>query len=439
MSWIIRKLGTVDRPLLVGLGVLALLALGMYLGIERRLPFQGPGGRVVRAEFERATQLRADTPVRVRGVDVGLVEKVERDGDGERATVVMRIQDDDVRIARDARAEIRWRTVLGGNMAVELDPGSPSAPELGDAVIPRARTRTQVELDQLLQVYDGRTIASQRQLIAGLAGALEGGAAAEAIERLGPRLADTGPALRALRGERDGDLRALVHSAARTTAAFDRSERALRELVTGGGRTFSAIARQRERLGSALALAPDAMAATVAGARSIDRALPSLDAVAEELRPGARALAPAVEDARPALVRLDRLLDRAEPLLAEARPAVRRLSRAAPTGRRVVAAASPVVERLDRELLPWLDTPDDDSKLPVYQMIGPTFATLSAGAAYYDGAGHVLNFPLFVGENPAAFIPCTTFLLNPTQQEKARCASLEQIVNHIFGSGVTQR
>ena len=133
-----------------GAVVVGLMAVALFVAIAQWRPIGGDSGQVVRAEFTAANQVSDFSPVRVAGVDVGKVQSVEPGSSPGTATVEMRITNEDVVVRRDARADVRWRTVLGGNMFIDLQPGSPSAPELGDAAIPTSRTTSQAELDHLV-------------------------------------------------------------------------------------------------------------------------------------------------------------------------------------------------------------------------------------------------------------------------------------------------
>ena len=109
-----------------------------------------------RRVFEDAQSIRAKSPVRVAGVDVGKVTEVEHltdeDGEGlDAAVVTMTIKDEGRPIREDATMQLRPRLFLEGNLFVDVQPGSPSADELesGD-VIPLEQTSTSVQFDQVL-------------------------------------------------------------------------------------------------------------------------------------------------------------------------------------------------------------------------------------------------------------------------------------------------
>ena len=91
--------------------------------------------------------------MRIAGVNVGKVTDVEPMGKGvdQGAVVSMEIQDKGLPIHTDATAAIRPRIFLEGNFFVDIHPGTPSAPKLGDGDTIRIQnTRTPVQLDQIL-------------------------------------------------------------------------------------------------------------------------------------------------------------------------------------------------------------------------------------------------------------------------------------------------
>ncbi|HYF26604.1 MAG TPA: MlaD family protein [Baekduia sp.] len=410
------------------IGALALVvtALAVAASIAHDLPFVGGGHREVTAEFATARQVTSDTPVRVKGVEVGKVAQVRYDEGREVSVVTFRLTDDDVRLRRDATAALRWRTALGGRMELALDPGSPSAPPLDGSLIPRRRTRIQAELEDVTRVLDGRGTAGTRAMLQELPRALAGDDAGRAIDALGPALRPFPRAMRALRGERDGDLPGLVRSGSRALRAMDDAQRSLGGFVDGAAATMGTTARRAADLRATFAAAPGALAATRRTTGEVDRTLPRLDALVADLRPATRRLAPVLARTRPAARQLDRVLRDARPLVRALRPAVDRLARASRPGRRVLSALDPTLRRLEGDLLPFLEARDDDLELPVYQLIGPTISSLNAAGGLFHDTGHIVNFPVQPSETSATLVPCALFLTDPTAAQKVRCELLER-------------
>ncbi len=105
----------------VGLTVLA--ALGVFLWATFRLgacAALAPEGTRLAARFDDASGVTPRTEVTVAGVQVGEVERVALDG--ERARLVLRIDDPDVAIPVDSTVRIRSRGLLGERL-IEIVPG----------------------------------------------------------------------------------------------------------------------------------------------------------------------------------------------------------------------------------------------------------------------------------------------------------------------------
>jgi ABC-type transporter Mla subunit MlaD len=104
-------------------------------------------------------------------VNVGEVLKVEPQGNS--AKVTFTITDEGRPIREDAFATIRPRIFLEGNFFVDLDPGSPSAPEMdSEDNIPITHTATAVQFDQVLDALRAPQREDLGDLLVGYGGAL---------------------------------------------------------------------------------------------------------------------------------------------------------------------------------------------------------------------------------------------------------------------------
>jgi virulence factor Mce-like protein len=423
------------RPVRTGLVALGIAAVVLYCGFTVSIPFVPKGAAVVRAEFERAASVRPGTPVRVHGVNVGEVEKVAQGPGGRGAVLTLRVKHGmGVDVHADARAAIWWRTLLARNMYVELDPGSASAPALGGATIPRSRTTTQTELDEVLSVLDptGRKAVQTtlREFDRGLG---EPAAVGGTVDALEPAMREVSPAMRALRGTRTGDLNRLVVGTSRAMGALASHENALGGLIDSGAVSLGVTAAQRAQLGTAIAAAPASLRQTRATMRRLRTTLDVLDPLAAQLRPGARRLAPATGAARPALTALDRLLARAEPTLVRLRPTLESLADLAPDARRMVQDAKAPVDRTHDEIIPFLNQRDPSIKLRNFEAIGPTLSVVDSATSQFDRYGHIIRFQAGVSEQALGTSPCTTFLLDPTAKQKVDCSLLTDAMKAVLG------
>lgn len=137
------------RSILVGLVALAaVFASSAYI-------INGLGGRTggpfqVTVSFDRVGQLlRVTGDVKMRGVLVGQIHRIEKHLNGE-AEVTLTLQDRH-RIPADVSASIRGKTLFGEKYVELIDPEKPTGSLLkpGD-VIPQSRTIPPLELEQVL-------------------------------------------------------------------------------------------------------------------------------------------------------------------------------------------------------------------------------------------------------------------------------------------------
>jgi virulence factor Mce-like protein len=400
--------------------------------VTRHLPFFPSNHETVRAEFARALNVRPLTEVRVRGVKVGAVSSVTADSSSHTVIVTMALTQH-LAIKQDARADIYWRTLLGGNMYIQLDPGSPSAPPL-HGMIREWRTSDQVEFDQLLQPLNAPARAAMQQIVHGLQGGLSDTTAAGAtLDALGPATQQIAPAVQALRGSQPGDVIRLVTNANQVTDAFARSEQALAGLVSGASGTLSATAAQHAALSGTVADAPaaeDQAQSTLVGLRDT---LDKLDPLSVSLTPGARALAPALEAVDPALRATTPLLEQAAPLLSTLGTSIVHLGDAARVGTPLVAAFQPTLERAQGTLVPWLDKVDTDTKLRLYEALGPLFSDLDSAAAQFDTNGFMLRFQPGGNQQAIEDLPCQLNGLGSGAVSPIDCSTAAHTLAALFG------
>ncbi|MGE4426181.1 MAG: MlaD family protein [Solirubrobacteraceae bacterium] len=429
------------RPRTVRNGAILVLVVAFVLvsGFGRGVPLWPDGRTTVTAELPRADSLRPGSPVRVAGVDVGEVTDIDLGPGGRGATVRMRIdRGQDVDLRHDARAHLYWRTLLGRNLYIELEPGSDARELRG--TIPRSRTTAQVEVDQLLQVFDDggrrslRTVTREFERGFGRPADVR-----RAIDEAEPAAAAAAPGLSALRGRVNGELTTLVRHAARITGVLAREDDALAGLVRHGARTFAVTASRATDLRRLIAVAPTAQAQTRRTMRRLRGTLDRLDPLVDELRPGARrldatvaALRPALDDARP-------LLRAARPTLQRLRPAVASLRDASADGRPLVAALNPTVDRSLATLVPWLGRRDDETRLENGWTIGPWFSGASAVASRFDVNGYVLRMQPGLGLRSLDSLPCQLLIADPTATAPVTCDALRRTLGGLLGAPVDRR
>ena len=107
--------------------------------------------------------------MRIAGVNVGKVKKIEGQDGTNNAVITMEMKDTGLPIHKDAELKIRPRIFLEGNFFVDLEPGTPSAPTISDGdTIPVDQTATPVQFDQVLTALQQDTRRSLQTTLAGV-------------------------------------------------------------------------------------------------------------------------------------------------------------------------------------------------------------------------------------------------------------------------------
>jgi len=427
------------RPARVGaIGFVVLVVMvvaGSYASVTGYLPFVPRGGNLVSAEFDTAFNLNTSTPVRVKGINVGEVDRIESRDGGRSARVVMRIDDRGRELLRaDARAAVWSRLVLGGPAYIELTPGRSEQP-LGEESIPLNRTSTQVGIDEVLGALTPNARNGLKKTLAGVRTTFsDPTTAGAAIDKLAPDLKPLAPAVQGLRGTKDGDLGDVVRGFDEIVTALGREESQLAGLIDGAGTTLAVTAARRADLASLLEVAPSALRRTRVELAGLDRTLQVLQPLARELRPGVRRAAPALTELRPALTRTRTLLRYVRPLVGALDPAVSALRTTASRGTALMNDIQPTITRSKDSLLPFLHSEDPSTKTKKYQLPGPTVAAVDALSAQFDTAGNVAHFnPTFGARAFHDYLPCEVYATDSDPKRRVVCEDLTDFVLSLFG------
>ncbi|MEX2106951.1 MAG: MlaD family protein [Solirubrobacterales bacterium] len=314
------------RPSNVTIAIVFILifTIGPYLAFTKHVPFTSYGYEV-NATFANSANIALNSPVRIAGVEVGKVISTSRDGDATKVTFT--VDGSGRPIHDDAFAAIRPRIFLEGNFFIELDPGSPSAPEMDSGgTIPVSRTSTAVQLDEILTALQSPVRADLSRLLESYGTALtnepsaaedvtqepevQGKSAAEALNDVFKYGGEAGryssQVTDALLGTQQRDLSRLVAGAGRTFGAFASRESDLQGLIDNFNVFTGALATQSANLSATIHLLAPTLRVTHSSLVSLNRTLPPL-------RTYAIVSTPAIEE-------LPGLISAAEPWLAQVRP-----------------------------------------------------------------------------------------------------------------------
>lgn len=313
-------------PTVMGLLMVLLIVVGLYLAFAKRLPFTDRGFEV-KATFSNAANIRTTSPVRIAGVNVGEVIGVERDGDN--ATVTFTVSEEGLPLHEDASAAIRPRIFLEGNFFIDLQPGSPSADEMGEGdTIPVSRTATAVQLDEILTSLQASSRENLEAFLAGFGRALtyqpiasddatqdpdvrgESAATAlnDAFDYSGAAGRGTAVVNEALLGSSPRDLSKLIAAGNRVFGQLASRQEQLKGLVTNFSEFTGALAAQSDNLSETISLLEPTLQTTRRSLVDLNLALPALRGFSIALEPGVAELPETIEDGLPWLAQAGPLL-----------------------------------------------------------------------------------------------------------------------------------
>ena len=392
----------------LGLGIagLVIAMVCLYFAFTKDIPFTE--GYKVEAVFSDTNQIRDGSPVRIAGVDVGKVASSEL-GDGDTTVMTLEMKDAGRPLHEDAKLKIRPRLFLEGGFYVELQPGSPSAPEIEDGGrIPLAQTAVPVQFNEILSAFPSTTRSDLAGAIDELSTALDDGGAeglARSQKPLAPVLRDTAVIGEAARGSEPHDVGDLVRGTARITRALASRDDELARLVTDLNTTSGvlasrsgAVAASLRELDGTLGEAPDALSA-------LDRALPPTRRFIGETRPSLRLLPEVLDDSNRLLVQLNGLASPREldALLDDLTPTLRDLPELTTRLRTLLPLVTPVADCLRERAIPVLQSEIKDGEhstgQPVYMELVHSLVGLAGGSGSFDGNGHTARYMGSFGEN----------------------------------------
>jgi virulence factor Mce-like protein len=462
-----------------GMIALILTVVGVYFGFTKANPFADP--YEVTAIFDNVNNLKVRSPVRIAGIEVGKVTKVEpvSSGDGA-ARVTMEIQEKGLPLREDAQLKVRPRIFLEGNFFVDLQPGSPSAPELADGgTIPMSQTSAPVQFGDLLAALQSDTRKDLQVFLQEYSKSLEGGGA-EAFNRSirywEPAYKFSSLANEASLGQQpDKDIQRLLAGQAKLSRGLVRDEASLKDLIDNFNTFAGSLAREDTALAASLPALDETLRVGLPALESLDNALPSLRAFARDALPGTRSSDEALRESRPFIAQLRALFspDELRGTAAELRaniPDLVRFNRVSvpllDEGRQLSACTNNVLVPYVESRIPDPDMPDNTNQLVVEQM-QRSFVPLAGESRLSDGNNQQFHAgPVAPGPNvrPAPPIdggytppdhrpdvpcetqdipdlnapggPATAFVSDVTQQSQAMEAPAKPMSKAAFRAGV---
>ena len=304
------------------------LALFLWIAFGGPLPLKPEGYRFT-VPFTEATQLAAESDVRISGVSVGKVKSVELSNKGDYADAVIELDSPYAPIPDNTRAILRSKTLLGETY-VELSPGSKSAPSLPEGgSLPPAQVASSVQLDEVFRTFGKQTRQNFKAWMQGSAAALKGRGAdfGQALAELDPFSESANRALRILDTQQHA-VRGLVRSGGDVFQALSERQGQLRGLIQNSDRVFSTTAQRNQDLAAAFRILPTFQRETRLTLQRLNTFAIDADPLVQQLRPSVKQLSPTLEAAGRAAPDLQRFFQGLRGTIAASHkgfPALRRL------------------------------------------------------------------------------------------------------------------
>ena len=423
----------ISAPVAGGIAVVLIL-IACFLAFSPGNPFASPFE--LKATFENATNIQKNSPVRIAGVEVGKVKKVEPAGDeSTAATITMQINEVGLPIHKDAHVKVRPRIFLEGNFFVELAPGSASSPELESGeTIGIAQTDSPVQIDQVLTTLQADTRKNLQNLVQGYGDTIYGEPlpgedddqdkdtkGERASKSLNDSLDDTPEALRttalvnqALLGTEPRDLSKLIAGMQRTSRKLTTREESLKDLITNFNTTTAAFASEENNLRQTIALLPRVLDRARPAFDSLNASFPPTRAFAREILPGVRETPTTINASFPWIDQTRALVSPAElqGLVRDLRPATASLSAVTNDTIELLPQVDLVNRCFTDVILPTGDYKIEDGFLTTglenYKEFWQAMVALSGEGQNFDGNGPYVRFQTGGGQNTLSTGPVGT-------------------------------
>jgi phospholipid/cholesterol/gamma-HCH transport system substrate-binding protein len=275
----------------------------------------------VTAEFENASQLVKGNEVVVGGVPVGTVSAIELGSRGQ-AEVTFSVNDDYAPLRRGTTATVRSPSlsqIAGRQVQLTLPPANSDAAEIPDGgTLSESETVSAVDLDQLFNTLDPKTIKDFKHVIQGFEISYEGVGeqANRGYRYLNPFLSTSRRVFSELAADGPA-LENLVVDTSQLSGALAARAPEISALIQNLSSMMNAIGDRKQRLAEAISLLPDFMRRANTTFVNLRAALDDLDPLVSAARPAARELRPflaelrgAAADAVPTIRDLDAILKR---------------------------------------------------------------------------------------------------------------------------------
>jgi virulence factor Mce-like protein len=388
-----KQAPTIGRILVMAIFTLSCFGLLLYLwsAFGGPVPLK-PRGYDFKVSFAEATQLAQEADVRISGVKVGRVTKIELGDDG-RSETTMVLDEKYAPLPSDTKAILRQKTLLGETY-VELTPGTNGAKKLHEgAKLATAQVAPTVELDEIFRAFDPKTRKAfqtwQTTVAQGING--RGQDFSDALGQLQPFAEDTNKVLAILESQQSA-VKQFVKNTGVVFDALTERDNELASLIENSNRVFSTTAQRDQQIKETFIALPTFIEESKKTLRRLDSYAANTNPLVTELHPWARQASTTLGSLADIAPDFDRFFTHLGPLNQASK-------RGLPAGVEILDGLRPVLAQLDpflRNFNPFL------RYLSLFRKeLATMFASNTAALGYNDKPGtDVRALRLSVPVNP---------------------------------------
>jgi virulence factor Mce-like protein len=378
-------------PTLGRIAVMAVFALSsfgaclyLWMAFGGSSPLR-PKGYEFHVAFPEATQLADQSDVRISGVSVGKVVKLEPDGN--RTMTTLRLDHQFAPIPVNTKAILRVKSLLGETY-VELTPGNrKSGPQVPDGgTLNPGHVAPTVELDEILSTFDAKTRKAFETWMQSQAAAVQGrGSDLNAFFGELPGFTDKFAQLSETLDSQQAAASQTIATVGEVIDAISQREGDLRGLVTESQRLFSVTAARNDDLAKIFQRLPRFE-------RESSTTLPLLTDFGNHARPAIRQLQPAATAMGPAFAALNDVAPQFDGFFGQLQQVVDASEKGLPAFNRILGNLPPVFDAFQpflRNVNPIVDHVSKSKKEVAGLLANATGATeaFDIGAETHSGFG----------------------------------------------------
>jgi virulence factor Mce-like protein len=392
------KTSGATRPQLLAMVIFAFSCFGLllflWLSFGGSIPLK-PKGYRFDIKFPEATTLAVEADVRVAGVSVGHVVKLERDPAGNRTLATVEMDREYAPVREDARAILRQKTLLGETY-VEMTLGHKDKPQIPeDGALDNAQVAPTVQLDEVLRLFPPKTRRDFQRWQANSAEAIKGrGADLNAALGNIAGFSEKGADLFEILDRNSATLQDLVRNTGSVFEALTRDEGQFRAFIADTSDWLQATASQREALAESIQIFPTFLRESRTTLTRLERFSVDTKPLIDDLGPVARDLQPTLADLRRMSPDLQNLFVALPSAISASRTGLPALSRVLRGLRPVLDSTGPFLAQLN-PVLQWLVYQQGTVSNFIQQ---PGWALMGKASTQVAGSnGHVLPQLIMAG------------------------------------------